>query len=101
MQRALTRAGVPLRPPGRRPAVATVIADTFDELTQIMDEAAAQLRLDKKRNPPAWGLIAHRVGVVHDTARHPDEPMAQRQALIDLASASLLLGATKGRKSAR
>lgn len=85
VHRALRQHGI-----HKRSRTTAAIAETFDEFATIIDEMTAQLRKDKARHPPGWVIVGRRVRLVSDAAQHKDEKAAQRQALIELASAAIL-----------
>ena len=94
--RALDRHGILARPVGPKARqIDRVMGDAADEFAQITDEMVARLRQDKVNHPPSYAFVAQRIHIVNDTAKAEGEPYAERMALIELASAALLVADSK------
>ena len=97
---ALQKHKIPLRPVGRKVGeIDRAMTGVADEFAVILDELTAKLQRDKKQHKrvvkkapgAANELLNHRNTEVKKAARAEDEAWALRTALIDYASALLLV----------
>ena len=94
--RALARHGIIARSAGRRArGIERAFSETAREFAQIVDEMVACLQQDRVNHPPSWSFVGRRFKVVTDAALEDGECWAQRMALIELASAAMLVADSK------
>jgi hypothetical protein len=96
VRRAIDRHGITARPAGPKARqIDRALLAVADDFAGIIDEMTARLQQDKANHPPSWSFIGTRFKRVTEAAKATEETWAQRMALIELASAALLVAEAK------